>query len=1105
MRFSKTARHFLSLLLIATLLCNFLVPAISANGNEVLSDTRSVNNNIVIDDNPEGGYEGDYVVIYNPSTSYSTSYSTGTMTGLIETGVNANVQNIQRQRAADMQDRRYIIDIDQELEEIALAEEANRPDADYAAVPTRASYNVGSTKTFSILSNYSPTGSGSVQFKCLYVGQHCYIWTPSSSANNTYPLDSIDESFARMAANEFDAKFALMQNSFGNHTNGSSGDGKLHILYYNIDDGWQPGQGYVAGFFYRMDISNNGLPILNIDTYPGVYYRSANGAESRQIEGTYNTTVHEYQHLINYSNTSGMHSWLNECFSAAAEEICYPGSSVVARIQAWENYSYSSNNNWLNPPREFKYTASYNLHNGYSMYNWNNNLSDVLALYGQVSLFAQYLYSRFGNNIYRQISQNYNANEATAITNATGVNCSDLVRDFRIALTANAAQGNYGFRVQNGYNPASYHNVQNPYSLLAPIVFTGNSCNIQGGGAITVKPVNGVYNPPAGANANLKYYGIKIGNGNANPSYTVTATSNNTSYGTVSVNGNVITATPKSGYYAASYTVTSGTATVTQNGNTFTVNPSSNCTVRINFAAKTQYTVTLKANGATYRTLSCYSGESVTLPTTATSVSGYTFAGWAANTVSETTSKPTLLSGSYTPSGNVTLYAVYTRTEGGTGANVYQLLTSAPADWAGNYVITNGNSTSMYVLKGVTPSYNGAQIESSSNATSYASTGMTLSNNTLSNVSNSYVFNVEANGSAYTVKSAATGSYLGMSSSYLGAYTTLNSSYCNWTPAINASGAAQLKNSASGSYPYLGFSSSGKYFWTASATNANVLRLWKSTASGTTYYTTSPSASTPEPVTTYTVRYSVPNGITAPASQTVTAGGSITLPTAGAPSGYTFLGWVTSTVSNATTQPTTYTGTVTVNSNVTLYALYSYSATSGGSGTAYELLTSAPADWTGNYVITYGTNTSSLYAMKGLSGDTKYESSSVGGAVLLSNTGMSYADSKLTGVTDAYVFNISADNGYYTIKNASTGTYVANYNYYLWARSAYASNTCRWTLSCNNGNMTLKNATTNNYPYLSFYNNSKYFMVASTAPNGLYFWKQTTTGGTTTTYYTTIG
>ena len=292
--------------------------------------------------------------------------------------------------------------------------------------------------------------------------------------------------------------------------------------------------------------------------------------------------------------------------------------------------------------------------------------------------------------------------------------------------------------------------------------------------------MNGVYNPPSGASSNLKYIGIKFGS--AAPNYTVTATSNNTSYGTVSVSGNVITASPKAGYYAASYTVTSGTATVTQNGNTFTVNPSSNCTVRINFAAKTQYTVTLKANGSTYNTLSCYSGESVTLPSTATAVSGYSFAGWCANTVSETTSRPTILTGSYTPSGNVTLYAVYTRTEGGSGASGYQLVTSTPSNWAGNYVITNGNSTSMYVLKGVTPSSNGAQIEDANNATAYSNTGMSLSNNTLTNVSNAYVFTLAATGSYYTVKSTSTGAYMGTtSSSYLAGYTSYNSSYCRWT------------------------------------------------------------------------------------------------------------------------------------------------------------------------------------------------------------------------------------------------------------------------------------------------------------------------------------
>ena len=109
MQFHKSIRHFLSILLIAALLCALIIPAVSATGNdrgeELLPSedgmVRSVNSNIVIDDNASGGYEGDYVVIYNPSTSYSTSYSTGNMSGLIETNVNANVQaDAQAQRLA---------------------------------------------------------------------------------------------------------------------------------------------------------------------------------------------------------------------------------------------------------------------------------------------------------------------------------------------------------------------------------------------------------------------------------------------------------------------------------------------------------------------------------------------------------------------------------------------------------------------------------------------------------------------------------------------------------------------------------------------------------------------------------------------------------------------------------------------------------------------------------------------------------------------------------------------------------------------------------------------------------------------------------------------
>ena len=73
-------------------------------------------------------------------------------------------------------------------------------------------------------------------------------------------------------------------------------------------------------------------------------------------------------------------------------------------------------------------------------------------------------------------------------------------------------------------------------------------------------------------------------------SYAITAQSNNTTYGTVSLSGTTITATPKTGYRVSTsnpYEVTVGTATVVDNGNnTFTVTPESNCTVQINFESK---------------------------------------------------------------------------------------------------------------------------------------------------------------------------------------------------------------------------------------------------------------------------------------------------------------------------------------------------------------------------------------------------------------------------------------------------------------------------------------------------------------------------------------
>ena len=823
----KALKPILSVLLALCLVVT-AVPAAAAETAPEPGNQRGVNNTIVIDTDPTGGYEGDYVVIYNPSTSSSASYSTGTMTGLIETSVTPVVRPSAGTQAAN-EDRPYKIDVD-----AYLKEKAETASVDPVPGIVKASYNVGDTKTFNLYASYSPTGSGSIEFKCLYVGAHCYIWTPTSSSNNTYPLDTIDTSFAEMAANEFDSKYDLMQSSFGNHTNGSNGDGKLHMLYYNIKDGWEPGQGYVAGFFYLVDLTNNGLPILNIDTYPGVYYKNpTTGIEYKRMDGTYGTMVHEYQHLINYSHTSGMSSWLNECFSAAAEEICYPGSSVVSRIQSWEDYSYSDNNDWLNPPKEFEYNSGFNLHNGYSMYTWNNNLSDILVLYAQVSLFAQYLYTRFGNTIYKQISNKYSSSEVTAITNATGVNCADIVRDFRVAVTANAAQdqysGVYGFKVQNGYNPAKYHDVQSPYDLLSPVIFTGTICSIKGGGAITVKPVNGVYNPPSGANSNLKYIGIKINN-HEHSFGDWTSNNDGTHSRTCATCSEVETAN-------CTYNDVVTAPTQTEQG--YTTHTCTVCGYSFvdSYTDPLGYTVSFSvpAGVTAPAAMNCQPNASITLPT-AGAPEGYTFLGWVTEDYNNVAELPaTVLTSSYAATADITLKALYSHTE--IVAGDFTLVTAEPESWEGSYVITRGKTDAMTVLKGVAGT---RKLESTTagGAAAYADTGITLNGGTLSGVSADYIFTIAAAGDKFTVKNAATGTYLASRGGYLYSYKTDAASYDRWTFAISE-GTVDATNAASRTLPHLGFNSAKNYFAISRSANPEIC-FWKSagTTETTTYTTT---------------------------------------------------------------------------------------------------------------------------------------------------------------------------------------------------------------------------------------------------------------------------
>ena len=150
--------------------------------------------------------------------------------------------------------------------------------------------------------------------------------------------------------------------------------------------------------------------------------------------------------------------------------------------------------------------------------------------------------------------------------------------------------------------------------------------------------------------------------------------------------------------------------------------------------------MTYKALGATLSSTTAYVQDVINLPTSATAVDGYSFVGWTASTVAETTDKPAFYApgAEYTVSANATLHALYTRSEG-SGEIVYEIVSVPMTDWAGKYVITCGKDSSMLVLKGISGN---TSYESSSagGAASFSATGMTLDNGVLKNVGSAYVF-----------------------------------------------------------------------------------------------------------------------------------------------------------------------------------------------------------------------------------------------------------------------------------------------------------------------------------------------------------------------------
>lgn len=485
----KTARKYLAIAL-AFLLSVLSVPA---NANESAVPTRALHGDVVIDTDPEGGYEGDYVIMCNPNGINSSYPVTGTLTGKIITSVNPEVipevlsdgftEDPAESGASDC-----IV-----TEEDAEAILSGR----LKSASVREEYPVGYTKELSLGSNDPDGNTEKVEFKVLYVGEHSRIWTPSSAGpnENYYPLDMIDESYAALAAESFDSKYDFMLENYGDYID-LAGDGRVNILYYNIKN-----QQY-GGLFVASDLTGeNHLTTIHIDTYPSVL--STNG--SSNISRTFSTLEHEFQHLIFYSHVGSNLSWLTEAFSTSAEELCF-GKAVIGNITTW----CGSSQNF--PKAESEYSSSCPFQKGRSLVFWQFDTK----VYSLGLLFSQYLYTRTGSNaIYKQIIDNLDLSDdstgCTSVASLLGIDQRTMWLEFIMSVVINSPSAGYGFKVQEGYDPSAHNGLENPYSLLCPVIYTSTKsvylypC----GGFITVKPVGGVFTPPSDAHG-VTYIGVKF-------------------------------------------------------------------------------------------------------------------------------------------------------------------------------------------------------------------------------------------------------------------------------------------------------------------------------------------------------------------------------------------------------------------------------------------------------------------------------------------------------------------------------------------------------------------------------------------------------------------
>ncbi len=270
-----------------------------------------------------------------------------------------------------------------------------------------------------------------VYAKLMAIGEKSQVWVDTTELYNEHVdqgvVDSIFnnlENITPAGSRDPSKGIVLLEEEYFGDPPNRDGDGKVDFLIVDIQDGWEPGNSYVAGFFFSWDqTSNNGSnqrDILYIDSYPGIF----NGQDTNP-KRPLSVLAHEFQHLIHYNYDPAEETFVNEGLSEVASVICgYP---------------------LRNPSRYFS-------NPDVPLFDWNNISGNVLADYARAALFTLYYTEQLGDSVLHTVVANTKQGreglDAAFKTLNPGSSFERLLEYFTVANVLNAPDydSRFGYR-----------------------------------------------------------------------------------------------------------------------------------------------------------------------------------------------------------------------------------------------------------------------------------------------------------------------------------------------------------------------------------------------------------------------------------------------------------------------------------------------------------------------------------------------------------------------------------------------------------------------------------------------------------------------------------